>query len=343
MQNLSTLMELSPAELSHVIQNIGNTPLKPIRFLLNGNIHVVHLKLESENPTGSMKDRTGWGLIQDLEERGILDEDSTIIESTSGNLGVALALICKMRGYKLIVVVDPKTTEENIAKMQSFGAHIEMVHHPDANGGYLLSRLAHVRELCSLNKNYVWTNQYVNTANPRIHYMSTGPEIYLQMKKNVDIIFAPVSTGGTLAGIGRYIREMAPSACIIGVDAYGSAVFGTPPASRKLTGIGSSRSSNFITQDLYDNYILVRDEEAFAFCHALYAKTGLKLGGSSGCVLFACAHYLTDHPNLTNVVCVCADDGDNYNATIFNDAWIQRQTSTPFTEQLQAALEIIQP
>lgn len=343
MQNLSTLVELSPAELSNVVQNVGNTPLKPIRFLLKGNARVIHLKLESENPTGSMKDRTGWGLIQDLEERGILDKDSTIIESTSGNLGVALALICKMRGYQLIVVVDPKTTEENIAKMQSFGARIEMVHHPDANGGYLLSRLARVRELCSLNKDYVWTNQYVNMANPRIHYMSTGPEIYLQMKKNVGVVFAPVSTGGTLAGIGRYLREVVPSARILGVDAHGSSVFGTPPAARKLTGIGSSRTSSFITQDLYDDYILVRDEEAFAFCHALYAKTGLKLGGSSGCVLFACAQYLTEHPDLTNIVCVCADDGDNYNATIFNEAWIQQHTSSLFTEQLQAALEIILP
>jgi 2,3-diaminopropionate biosynthesis protein SbnA len=340
MTRFGSLLNSPPAELSRLVQNIGKTPLRPIHMLIKGKVRTVHLKLESENPTGSMKDRTAYGLIQDLEDKGLLTPSSTIIESTSGNLGVALALICKAKGYQFIAVVDPKTTPENIAKMEALGARIDLVHHPDENGGYLLSRLAWVQELHAQNHNYVWTNQYANPANPQIHYLSTGPEIYQQMDGKLDLVFTPVSTGGTLAGIGRYLREVDSSITIVGVDAFGSVAFGDPPATRRLTGIGSSRRSQFVTRDLYNHIMYTKDEEAFAFCHALYEKIGLKLGGSSGCVLFACAHFLTDHPEMNEVVCVCADSGENYNTTIFNHAWIQ-QLNYEYFKQQQIAMETI--
>lgn len=341
MINFGAILDLPPVELTSLVQNVGNTPLRPIQMLIKGSVRTVHLKLECENPTGSMKDRTGYGLIQDLEKRGLLSASSTIIESTSGNLGVALALICKARGYQFIAIVDPKTTQENISKMEALGAKIDLVHQADVNGGYLLSRLARVQELCKRNREYVWTNQYANMANPDIHYKSTGPEIYQQMNSRVDVIFAPVSTGGTLAGIGRYLRQMNPSVTIVGVDAYGSVVFGAPPAARRLTGIGSSRRSNFITRETYDSAIHVRDEEAFAFCHALYEKTSLKLGGSSGCVLSACTRFLAEHPKMQNVVCVCADSGENYNTTIFDQTWIQQTSNDHFKQQHHIARETI--
>ena len=117
---------------------------------------------------------------------------------------------------------------------------------------------------------------------------------------------------------------MSPSTSIVGVDAYGSIIFGTPAAPRKLTGIGSSRTSSFITGDVYDTFMLVRDEEAFTFCRALWSRTGIKVGGSSGAVLSACARYLYDHPERTHVVCVVADGGDRYAHSIYNDAWIRK-------------------
>jgi N-(2-amino-2-carboxyethyl)-L-glutamate synthase len=341
MINFSEIQDLPFAELDSLVHGIGNTPLRPIHMLIEGKLRTVFLKLESENPTGSMKDRAGYGLIQDLEDRGLLAASSTIIESTSGNLGVALSLICKAKKYPFIAVVDPKTTHENITKMEALGARIDYVSHPDENGGYLLSRLARVQELCAQNQHYVWTNQYANPANPRIHYLSTGPEIYQQMKGKIDVIFAPVSTGGTLAGISRYLRERSPLTTIVGVDVHGSVVFGAPPAARRLTGIGSSRCSNFITDDLYDDTIHVHDEEAFAFCHALYEKTGLKLGGSSGCVLSACAQFLANHPDMNESVCVCADSGENYNTTIFDTLWIQRSNFRYFEQRLQIAMKTL--
>lgn len=336
-----TLAELPSTELAKLVQQVGNTPLYPIRLRIHGKIRTVHLKLEMENPTNSMKDRTGYGLILNCEEAGRLHSGSTIVESTSGNLGVALAFLCKARGYQFIAVIDPKTTQENISRMQAFGARVELVDRPDVHNGYLLSRLARVQELCSQNEGYIWVNQYANEANPQIHYLSTGPEVYRQMRKKVGAVFVPVSTGGTLAGIGRYLREVSPAANIIGVDAHGSVIFGTPSAARRLTGIGSSRFSNFITRDLYDHSMLVRDEEAFAFCHALSIRTGLKLGGSSGCVLFACAQFLAEHAYATDIVCICADSGENYNQTIYNEIWLQKCSTDLFKQHLQNALEVI--
>jgi 2,3-diaminopropionate biosynthesis protein SbnA len=341
MFNFSGLVDAPVPTLAGLMQQVGNTPLYPIHFRIHGRLRTVHLKLESENPTSSMKDRTAYGLIQDCEEAGLLHAGSTVVESTSGNLGVALAFVCKARGYAFIAVVDPKTTQENIARMKALGARIELVKRPDRYNGYLLSRLARVQALCAQNEDYIWTNQYANKANPRIHYRLTGPEIYRQMRKKVDVVFVPVSTGGTLTGIGRYLREVSPSTKIIGVDAYGSVVFGTPAAARRLTGIGASKPSCFISKDIYDDYMLVQDEEAFAFCHALFLKTGQKLGGSSGCVLFACAQFLAEHASETDIVCVCADSGENYNGTIYNEAWIQQLSQDAFNQQLQRGMEII--
>ncbi|HVB20481.1 MAG TPA: cysteine synthase family protein [Ktedonobacteraceae bacterium] len=224
-----------------------------------------------------------------------------------------------------IVVVDPKTTQENISRMQALDATIDMVQIPDSNGGYLLSRLERVQRLCQRSSKYVWTDQYSNPANPRIHATTTGPEIYRQMNGKVDTVFVPVSTGGTLAGIGHFFREASPSTRIIGVDARGSVVFGELPAPRNLTGIGSSRPSNFLTRNLYDVHMLVGDEAAFACCRALYAATGIQVGGSSGAILAACAQYLLVHPEVDDAVCVCADAGENYASSIFNDAWLQQR------------------
>ncbi|HEY1349371.1 MAG TPA: pyridoxal-phosphate dependent enzyme [Ktedonobacteraceae bacterium] len=312
-------------EEARQIYQIGNTALWPVELTIGERKHRVYLKLEGENPTGSVKDRTGYALVQDLENRGMLRQGSVIIESTSGNLGVALAFQCMERGYRFIAVVDPKTTRENIAKIEAFGASIEMVHEPDPTGGYLLSRLARVQELCQRHSNYVWPDQYANPANPYIHYIQTGPEIYRQMQQQVDALFLPVSTGGTLAGIGRFFREASPSTQIIGVDAYGSVIFGTPPAPRKLTGIGSSRPSHFLHDDLYHTYLLVHDEEAFACCRTLFLATNLLVGGSSGAALAACIRYLDQHPHLHEIVCLCADSGDNYISSIFCDTWLQEQ------------------
>lgn len=335
-----SMAELTTARMQKLVGQIGNTPLEPIVMVIDGRMRWVHLKLEGTNPAGSVKDRTGYALVEDLEGRGLLRAGSIVVESTSGNLGVALAFICRAKGYAFLAVVDPKTTRENLVKMRALGAVIDLVDTPDASGGYLLSRLARVRELCDRSGEYAWTDQYANAANPRIHYATTGPEIYRQMDGRVDAVFVAVSTGGTLAGIGRYFREVSPRTRIIGVDACGSVIFGTPPGPRRLTGIGSSRRSSFLCPELYDTHMLVGDEEAFAFCHVLAAATDLRVGGSSGAVLSACARYLQAHPEVEHVACVCADCGENYASSIFNATWLRQHGITFLPRHLAPVQDI---
>ncbi|MBV9104846.1 MAG: pyridoxal-phosphate dependent enzyme, partial [Verrucomicrobia bacterium] len=245
---------------------IGDTPLVTTYLRINGFWRPVHLKLEGCNPAGSLKDRTAANLIHDLENRGVLKHSSIIVESTSGNLGVGLAFLCRERGYRFLAIIDPKSTLENRRKMQSLGAELELVEQQDESTGYLPYRLRRVQELVRSSSQYIWTDQYSNPANPRAHYLSTGPEIYRGMGGRLDAIFVAVSTGGTLAGIGRYLREVSPATKIIAVDACGSVIFGCSSRQRKLVGIGSSRRSNFITPELYDAHLLVTEGDAFALC-----------------------------------------------------------------------------
>jgi N-(2-amino-2-carboxyethyl)-L-glutamate synthase len=308
---------------------IGGTPIVKVSLEIGGEWRTIHLKLEGHNPAGSIKDRTAAWLIRDLEDRRILTNSSVIVESTSGNLGVALAFLSLQLGYRFLAVIDPRTTPENRRKMQNFGAMVELVDQPDENGGYLLSRLRRIEEICQQSSRYVWTDQYSNPANPLSHYRSTGPEIYRQLGGRVDAVFVAVSTGGTLAGIARFFREVSPGTAIVAVDAHGSVIFGGPPSPRKLTGIGSSRRSTFIRREHYDAQISVIDRHAFAACRQLYAETGIRLGGSSGTVLYACVQYLAEHPERRNVVCICADGGDNYASTIFDNAWMNANGFDP--------------
>jgi 2,3-diaminopropionate biosynthesis protein SbnA len=318
-----TVREVSLQADDNLLSSIGNTPIVSVALLLDGRWRTVHLKLESANPFGSVKDRTALALVSDLEKRGLLTPRSVLIESSSGNLGVALAGIASSRGYRFVAVVDPKVTPENLARMRKFGADVEMVREADDNGCYLSGRLRRVGDLLAASPHFVWTDQYSNPANPRAHYTTTGPEIGRQVDAEIDAIFVPVSTGGMLAGLGRYFREARPATKVVAVDAVGSVVFGDPAGRRKLTGIGSDRRSAFITPDLYDVHMLVRDETAFAGCRMLIRDTGIKVGGSSGAVLAACSRYLRSHPAARTVVCVCPDDGGHYATTIFNDDWLR--------------------
>jgi N-(2-amino-2-carboxyethyl)-L-glutamate synthase len=340
MTEMEAILTMTPTALAKTIDLIGNTSLKSIYLNVDGVVRRVHLKLEGENPAGSVKDRTAIALIKQLEAQQRVKTDSIIIESTSGNLGVALALICRARGYQFLSVVDPKASRENVARMRALGADIEQVFEADASHGYLLARLDRVRQLCRSSENYIWTNQYSNTANPQIHYSFTAPELYRQMNGRIDALFIAVSTGGTLAGIGRFLREKSPSTRIIGVDAKGSVVFGGVPGPRRLTGIGSAQESVFITSEVYDDHVLVNDEKAFAFCRALFDLTGISVGGSAGAVLVACVEYLRRHPQLERIACLCADRGENYSSTIFNDDWIKQQGLNVSFDQLEGLRDI---
>lgn len=303
---------------------VGNTPLAQIALRIRGRRRIVHLKLESANPCGSLKDRTAQSLMDDLEQRGALERGSVLVESTSGNLGVALAWLARRRGYRFLAVIDPKATRENVTRLRRLGAQIELVDTPDDAGGYLLARIERVRQLCASSSAYVWPDQYHNPANPRAHEQGTGPELFQQLGGDLDAVFVAVSTGGTLAGLARFLRREIPCTRIIAVDACGSVALGGAPAPRLLTGIGASRASAFVSVGLYDERVLVHDAEAFAFCRALAREAGLTVGGSSGATLAACARVLAGDDDLERVVCLCADRGQSYASTIYSNRWLAR-------------------
>lgn len=312
----------SPDHLRAQLRAAGCTPMVSIRLHIHGRARTVHLKLEGSNPSGSIKMRTALGLVQALESQPGLPVGSHLVESTSGNLGVALAMVARARGYRFTAVVDPNASTENVLKMEQLGAMVERVEEPDGAGGYLLSRLYRVRELLHADRSLVWTNQYGNAANPHAHQTWTAPEIFGQMQGRVDALFVAVSTCGTLAGLGRYFRTTSPSTVIVAVDALGSAVFSDGRTPRRLTGIGSSRRPTFAIEGLYDSFEIVDDRQAFTWCRALDESAGLQLGGSSGAVLAACARHLAHHEHLDRVVCVSADNGERYLSTIYDDAWL---------------------
>jgi N-(2-amino-2-carboxyethyl)-L-glutamate synthase len=306
----------------------GDTPIARIALTIRGRTRTVHLKLEGANPCGSLKDRTAASLVDDLERRGLLHHGSVLVESTSGNLGVALAWIARRRGYRFVAVVDPKATPENLIRLRRLGARIELVETPDEAGGYLLSRLQRVRELCASSDALVWPDQYSNPANPRAHEQGTAPELLEQLHGRLDAIFVPVSTGGTLAGIARFLRRESPDTRIVAVDALGSVALGGRAGRRLLTGIGASRRSSFASVDLYDERVLVGDTEAFSVCRTLAAQTGIHVGGSSGATLAACARLLADS-DIGRIVCLCADRGESYASTIYDDGWLTRHGILP--------------
>jgi 2,3-diaminopropionate biosynthesis protein SbnA len=317
----AALSSFSPATLRGALDTIGATPVVPIEVNGLPSRHEVLLKLEGNNLTGSIKDRTALGLVQDLQRRGRLPRGATIVESTSGNLGVALAMLARAHELHFVAVVDPNVSPENLAKMLAFGAEIDVVDRIDASG-YLSARLERVRARCERDPLAVWTNQYGSPANPLAHRTGTGPEILRQAGGQLDAVFIAVSTCGTLAGIGTYLRAASPATRIIAVDATGSAVFGCPPRRRLLVGIGSSRTPDFAIDGLFDEIEHVDDQEAFACCRALADKTGIYVGGSSGAVIAACVRHLEHADSPRRVMCLCPDNGDNYASTIWSDAWL---------------------
>lgn len=299
------------------------TPMTPINATIDGRIRRIYLKLEGFNKFGSIKDRTAAALIDSLRSSTELSTDMEIVESSSGNLAIALAGRCAELGIRFRAVIDPKTPQRSVDCLSRFGATIELVDRPDECGGYLLSRLTRVRELLADDPVHrAWPDQYSNIANPHAHEASTAPEILRQVGYDFDALFVAVSTGGTLAGIARYLRRARPGIRIVAVDADGSVVFGGQPAPRRLTGIGSSQRSSFLRPWMYDHHISVCDAEAFAACRALRAACSISVGGSSGAALAACLEGLRRHPDIRRAVVVCPDLGCGYQDSIYDDAWI---------------------
>ncbi|MFF8911483.1 pyridoxal-phosphate dependent enzyme [Streptomyces olivaceoviridis] len=299
-----------------------DTPLRGVA-LHGARTHRFWIKLEAHNPSGSVKYRTAVGLLAALHARAPLRPGTTVVESTSGNLGVALAHLLRERQCRFIAVVDPKLPPRTRELLLRAGAVLVETDTADAHGGYLQARLERVREICAADPTIRWTNQYANPMNPQVHESCTAAEIAEQTAGRVDAVFAAVSTGGTLTGLHRGLRDAGLRVRAYAVDVQGSSATPGPRHSHLLTGIGASRRSHFLTEEHLTEAIRVADIDAFAYCRLLREDTGLAVGGSTGAVLAAFAEVAgraaaaPAHPVL-----ISADGSDNYENTFYDDHWL---------------------
>ncbi|GAA1250836.1 2,3-diaminopropionate biosynthesis protein SbnA [Kitasatospora nipponensis] len=302
---------------------IGGTPLIELQHLVPEFRSRLLVKTERFNPGGSIKDRTALAMLLGAIESGDLDpERSVVIESSSGNLGVGLAQICRYFGLRFICVVDAKTTSRNLELLRAYQAEVEVVSRPDEESGeFLPARLRRVRELLAAIPHAYWPNQYANPNNPRAH-QQTMREIAQALEDRVDYLFASVGTFGTLRGCAEYIRTHRLGTRIIGVDAVGSVIFDQPPAPRLLPGHGASIRPPLTDASLVDEVVHVSDLEAVVGCRRLLRREAVLAGGSSGAVTAALLGYRDRIPAGSTCVLIYPDGGDRYLDTIFNDAWV---------------------
>ncbi|MEZ9651915.1 PLP-dependent cysteine synthase family protein [Vibrio lentus] len=309
----------------NITELVGNTPIVKIRDPLfnNGNIF---LKFEKFNCSGSIKDRTAKYIIDKAEESGILHKDSTILESSSGNFGIALAMIGAAKGYKVKIVIDPKITPVNKSLLLAYGAELITVTKPDPSGSYQKTRLELVKKLAGEDKNVFVPNQAFSYMNSDAHYELTGKEIindFNNLGIDLDAVIVTTGTCGTIGGVSKYVKEYDESIKIIGVDAKGSGIFGKETHPFLVQGLGLGWTPrNLLSPHNIDLVYKVNDHYAFSMCHFLARNEGILLGASGGAAVFAGMSYIRDNKDVKNIAVVVADAGDRYVDTIYNNEWL---------------------
>lgn len=295
-----------------VDQLIGNTPLLKLtkieqKYELKANIYA---KLEYFNPAGSVKDRIAKAMIDDAEERGILKPDSVIIEPTSGNTGIGLASVAAARGYRLIIVMPETMSIERRKLMEAYGA--ELVLTEGAKG--MKGAIEKAEQLSKEMPNSFIPSQFENKANPKTHRESTGPEIYRDTEGKVDIFVAGIGTGGTITGVGGYLKSKNPNIKVVAVEPANSAILsGKKAGAHKIQGIGAGFVPGVLNTEIYDEIIPVADADAFEVSRVIGRTEGVLVGISSGAATWA-AIELAKRPENEgkNIVVIHPDTGDRY-------------------------------
>jgi cystathionine beta-synthase len=307
----------------NVLQVIGHTPLIRLRRLTEGLRAKVYVKMESLNPGGSVKDRVGLAMINDAERKGLLKPGGTIIEATAGNTGVGLAQVAAIKGYRCIFVLPDKMSSEKILLLKAYGAEIVITptnvtpNSPESYNG-VADRLA--REIPG-----AWrANQFANLSNPEVHYRTTGPEIWQDTDGRVTAFVAGVGTGGTLTGVGRFLKEQNPEVKVIGADPDGSILSGSSPKSWRVEGIGEDFVPKTLNSQIVDEWIRITDAESFYAARAMARQEGLLLGGSAGTNVAAALQYARRLGENDVVVVIGCDTGRNYLSKFFDDEWLRQ-------------------
>ena len=307
--------------LNTFLDAMGDTPLVRLTKVTRGVRPTVVAKLEMLNPGGSVKDRIGVRMIEAAEREGLLRPGGTIVEPTSGNTGHGLAIAAAVRGYKCIFVMPDKMSQEKVALLRAYGAEVVITPTavpPESPESYYRVADRLTEEIPGAFQ----PNQYFNVENPRTHYETTGPEIWAQTDGTVDVFVAGVGTGGTITGVGRYLKEQNPAVEVVGADPEGSLYSGDRPRPYLTEGIGEDFWPDTFDPRVVDRYVRVSDRDAFRTARAVTRQEGILVGGSSGSAVFAALEVARDLDEAKTIVVLLPDTGRNYLSKLFSDSWM---------------------
>lgn len=315
---------------NNILETIGNTPIVKINKSVPVSPHNYFAKVEFFNPGSSVKDRIALKIIEEAEKRGQLKPRGTVVEATSGNTGVGLAMVCAVKGYKCIITIPDKMSSEKINTLKSFGAEVIVtpagVAPDDPRSHYSVAK-----EYVAKIPGAFLANQFHNPDNVKVHYEITGPEIWDQMGGKIDIFVAGVGTGGTISGVGKFLKEKNPNIKVISPDPIGSILYDVhkygepkdPPGPYEVEGIGEDMVPENTHFNVIDAFIKTEDKEIFNLSRKLLKEDGLFIGPSSGAALLAALRYTQDIKEPKNVVVLFPDSGAKYLSKAYNDEWMK--------------------
>lgn len=336
---------------NNVLEAIGHTPVFRLNSCVPKSNHKFFAKVEFFNPGGSVKDRIALSIIEDAEQRGQLKPGGTIIEATSGNTGVGLAMVAALKGYKCIFVMPDKISEEKRATLRAYGARVVItptkVAPEDPRSYYSVAR-----KFVEITPNSFYANQYHNPANPKKHYEVTGPELWEQMDGKIDVFVGGAGTGGTLSGVGRYLKEKNPNVKIVCADPIGSILHDLfyykevrdPHAPYLVEGIGEDMLPENVHFDVMDDFVRVTDQETFQLTRAIASREGLLVGPSCATALSAAIKYSTMGKlgHDANIVVLFPDGGRSYLSKAFNEDWLREKNLVPSIVATMTVSDLVQ-
>jgi len=313
-----------------ILDAIGRTPIVKLGNISKGLKANIYAKLEFMNPGGSIKDRIAKYMIEKAEREGKIKPGDTIIENSSGNTAMGLAIVCRQKGYKLKVIVRDSMSKEKLKMLEVLDVDIVRVdaalppEHPESYNNYAVN-------LCKKDSTLFYIDQHNNLDNNEAHYMTTGPEIWEQMNGEVDYLIGAVGTGGTITGTGKYLKEKNPNIKIIGLDPVGSVFYNyfknkelIKPSKYLIEGMGDEFLIKTAQLELLDDMFQVEDKKAFGWSKKLAFEEGILSGGSSGANVWGAVKLAKEIDRKANIVTIICDSGYKYFSTIYNQDWLEK-------------------